>query len=280
MTTKNKRLFQNGYLTIKKCRHGLFAYNINDTFIGRSLDLYGEWCEPEMTTLGSLLEPRDIVIDVGAYIGTHSVFFAQKVSQGGLVYAVEPQRPSFNLLCANVELNNLTNVVCINKIATNEHKIINIPLLDPNSPQNFGALRISRFENGYPTESITLDDLKLGRCRLIKIDIEESEEKVIAGAIKLIKKCKPILYLENNTVERSEKIIKTVDRLGYRAFWHIFNYYNPHNFFKEKNNIFAQFQPEANLLCFPKKAKLNLTGFVEVKGLDDNWKKALDRILI
>jgi FkbM family methyltransferase len=276
---KTKRLFENGNVAIKKCRHGLFAYNINDTFIGRSLDLYGEWTEPEFIALEPIIEPGDIIIDVGAYIGTHTVFFAQKASPGGLVFAIEPQRFSFNLLSANVALNNLINVVCLNKLASNNRKKIKVPVLDPSAEQNFGALKISQFREGNPTETLIIDDLKLGRCKLIKIDVEEGENKILAGAKATIEKCQPVLYVENNTLERSAIIIKKISSLGYRCFWHIFNYYNPKNYFRNKKNVFSGLRPEANMLCFPKEVQLNLQGFVEVEGVDDNWQKALQKML-
>lgn len=64
-------------MAVKRCRHGLFAYNVNDSFIGRSHDLYGEWCEAELAILGQILRPGDTALDVSANIGTHAVFFAQ-----------------------------------------------------------------------------------------------------------------------------------------------------------------------------------------------------------
>ncbi len=276
--SKNKRLLESGNIAIKKCRHGLFAYNINDKIIGRSLDLYGEWTEPEMVVLGSIIRSQDIVLDVGAYIGTHAVFFGKKVAPGGLVYAVEPQRISFNLLCTNIALNNLLNVICLNKFAADTDKKIKVPLLDPDVEQNFGGLRIEQLNQGEPVDVLIIDSLKLPRLRLIKIDVEEGEEKVLQGAKNTIKRCRPVLYVENNTVEGSDKIIGTIFELGYRAFWHILDYYRPGNFFGNKTNIFKNFAPEANMICFPKEAKLNLQGFVEVTGVSDNWQKALGEV--
>ena len=76
-----KRLFENGYLAIKECKHGPLAFNINDMFVGKSLDLYGEWCEPELMLLKKYIFPGDLVIDVGACIGTHTIPFTNMVGQ-------------------------------------------------------------------------------------------------------------------------------------------------------------------------------------------------------
>src|SRR5271165_2730364 len=71
------RLVESTHMAVRKCRHGTMMYNVNDSFIGRSLDLYGEWCDDEVAVLGQILSPGDVVVDVGANIGTHTVFFAK-----------------------------------------------------------------------------------------------------------------------------------------------------------------------------------------------------------
>jgi len=34
----NPRIFANNYVSVKRCRYGLMMYNLNDLFVGRSLD--------------------------------------------------------------------------------------------------------------------------------------------------------------------------------------------------------------------------------------------------
>lgn len=273
-----KRILENGNIAIKKCKHGIFAYYIKDMFIGKSLDLYGEWTEPELIALDSLIFPGSVVVDVGAYIGTHSIFFAKKVGQTGFVFALEPQRPIYNLLCANVALNNLLNVKCLNVAALDKKGQAVMPLLDPAVPQNFGAISIERFKQGEPVQVITIDSLKLRGCNLIKIDVEGLESEVLEGARETIKKFRPVLYVENNREETSQKILKEIYDMGYNCWWHIFGYFNPDNFFKNPKNVFKGIQPEANLLCFPQEVKVKLQGFTKVSGIEDNWKKALERL--
>ena len=92
-------------MAIKTCRRGTFMYTVNDAFIGRSLDLYGEWCDDEVHILGQILPQGAVAVDVGANIGTHPVGFARSVGPRGLVIALEPQRLVFQTLCGNVALN-------------------------------------------------------------------------------------------------------------------------------------------------------------------------------
>ena len=41
----------------KDCRHGKLSYLLNDAYIGRSLDVYGEYSEGELELFRQLLRP-------------------------------------------------------------------------------------------------------------------------------------------------------------------------------------------------------------------------------
>jgi FkbM family methyltransferase len=271
------RLVESGHMAVKKCRHGTMMYNVNDAFIGRSLDLYGEWCDDEVFVLGQVISPGSVVIDVGANIGTHTVFFGNAVGPDGLVVAFEPQRLVFQTLCGNVALNGLTNVTCFMAAAGDAPGTLMFPTLDPRQTHNFGAVKAAADGHGEPVDVVPIDALGLRRCALIKVDVEGMETKVIAGARETIARCRPALFLENDTVERSREVLESVEAIGYKAFWHIAGYFSPKNFFANGENVFARYQPQANVLCVPKECAF--TGLTAVDGLDDDWKKALARML-
>lgn len=277
-TEQNPRLLTNGYVSIKQCRHGLFMYNLNDLFISRSLDIYGEWCNSELDCLGQLIKPGDVVVDIGANIGTHTVFFGKAVSPGGSVIAFEPQRVIFEFLCANIVLNGLINVKPIQKGVGDRIESIHIPLLNPAVAQNFGGFGIQGHDKGEIIDIVPLDQLQLERCNLLKIDVEGMESGVLRGAEKTIKKCRPLIFVENNSEKGSPELMETLFQQDYQCWWHIANYYNPNNFFKNAENIWQNIMPEANLLCIPKSINANITGFEKVTDVEDNWMKAVKRI--
>lgn len=95
---------------LKQCRHGMMLYNLNDIYIGRSLDLYGEFSEGEIRVFQQLVKPGQTILEVGANIGAHTVWLAQAVGPTGVVMAFEPQRIVHQTLCANLALNNIFNV--------------------------------------------------------------------------------------------------------------------------------------------------------------------------
>ncbi len=60
------------------------------------------------------IREKDIVLDIGAHIGIFSIF-ASKIARKGKVYAFEPSPESFKLLKENISLNNLKNIIPVNK---------------------------------------------------------------------------------------------------------------------------------------------------------------------
>src|SRR5215204_3016879 len=89
------------YVRVKQCRHGRMMYNVNDQYIGRSLDLYGEYSEGEVDLFRQVLRPGDLALDVGANIGVHTVPMARLVGERGAVFAFEAQRTAYQTLCGN-----------------------------------------------------------------------------------------------------------------------------------------------------------------------------------
>src|SRR5437762_66853 len=129
-----------GFNRLKECWHGLMLYNVHDLFVGRSLELYGEYSEMEIEAFQQIVRPGDIVLEVGANLGAHTLWFARAVGPRGSVMAFEPQRILFQTLCANMALNSITNAHCWQVAVGAEEGYLHVPLLDHNQDNNFGAL--------------------------------------------------------------------------------------------------------------------------------------------
>ncbi|NJL59203.1 MAG: FkbM family methyltransferase [Desulfobacteraceae bacterium] len=247
---------------LRPCRHGTMLYLKKDIYIGRSFDLYGEFSEGEITVFSQLIRPGDIVVEAGANIGAHTVFLAKAVGGGGKVFAYEPQRFIHQILCANIALNELTNVHTRQAALGECADSIRIPILDYNARSNFGGLSLL----GMGEESVaveTIDSLNLERLKFIKADVEGMEAEVIRGAVRSIQQFRPILYVENDRVQKSEALIGLIRSLNYRLWHHHVPLFNPANFAGVQENIFGNIVSK-NLICFPKEASVNIQGLEEV----------------
>jgi FkbM family methyltransferase len=234
----------------KRCRYGDMAYLSNDIYIGKSLDLYGEYSEGEVALFQRLLEPGAVVLDIGANIGVHTVPIAQFVGPHGQVHAFEPQRIIYYLLCANVVLNNLANVICHHAAVSDRTGEIQFPEPDYTAAHNFGGLNLEKYSGSgsCSVPLIRVDDLRLTRCDLIKIDVEGMEKRVLEGAVNTLAAFRPFLYIEDDQRGKSQELRAALQNLGYEFYRHMPHYFNAHNFAGNDVNVFG-FMVSANLWC-------------------------------
>lgn len=263
-------LFTTGeFNRLKLCRHGYMLYSIHDRYIGRSLDQYGEFCEGEIELLAQLIRPGDIVVDVGANIGTHTVFFARAVGEAGMVIAFEPQRLVHQQLCANVALNSFLNVHTLHLAAGEDTGVLAVPEYNPRLPYNVGGVPLQAQGEGEQVDVVPLDGLNLPHCRLIKADVEGMEEFVMRGAIGLLQTYKPALYLENESPivpafkARSDRLIRFLDQLGYKMYWHVVPFFRPNNFAGNPENVFGNVLA-VNMICIHEDVTQQAFGFEPV----------------
>jgi FkbM family methyltransferase len=255
---------------LKDCRHGRMLFLWRDQFVGKSLDLYGEFSEGEAAVFAQILAPGQIAIEVGANIGAHTIQLAKLVGPQGAVLAFEPQRVIFQLLAANVALNEQFHVRTFHAAVGREAGTLTVPTGDYEAALNFGGVALSKGGPGETVPVMTLDSLSLPSVRLLKIDVEGMEGEVLSGARGLIAQHRPILYVENDRRERSAELIGLIDALGYDAWWHLPRLYNPKNFNNQSENVFGGII-SINLLCTPKEAGLSIVDFRKVTGPDDWW---------
>tara|TARA_B100000989_G_scaffold132491_1_gene98394 strand:- start:929 stop:1756 length:828 start_codon:yes stop_codon:yes gene_type:complete len=255
----------------QKLKHGFFSYYSNDQYIGKSLSEYGEWSEAEVILLTQLLSTNENIIEVGSNIGTHTIPLAKQVSNGGLVYAIEPQYQNHKLLLKNIKDNDLKNVEIIKVAISSKQGEAYMNTFDENVTSNYGDSKIfnSNFENAESVPVKTLDQLFYNEVRekksikLIKCDAQGQELNIILGSRKIIDMHKPFLYLENDDIDTSKSLIEEIKKMGYIIFWHLPPLFNPNNFLKNNKNIFKNII-SYNMFCIHHASKVKL---------NNQWKK-------
>lgn len=254
-------------MRLKRCRHGVMLYNINDMYVGRSLDLYGEYSEHEVAMFRQILRPGMVTCDIGANVGCHTVFMAKVVGPKGVVVAFEPQRIVFQTLCANLALNALENVRTYHAAAGAKPGEIIVPAIRYDNEGNFGGVALGNAKRGEMVPVMTLDALPFGNCHFIKIDVEGMENAVLEGAQETIEKLKPVLYVENNRQEHSKELIQRLFSMDYRLYWHRPPLFNPKNFFESADNVFGRIISR-NMLCLPANYPLKVNNLEAIATAD------------
>jgi FkbM family methyltransferase len=238
--------------------------------MGGSLQKYGEFSVGEQEVFAQIVRPGAVVVEVGANIGAHTVELARLAGRGGEVHAFEPQRIVFQALCANLALNQCTNVFARHAAVGAHAGTIRVPFHDPSVRFNFGGVSLRNVDDGEVVPLVTLDSFELHACHLLKVDVEGMEVEVLKGSEKLIMAHRPIMYLENDNLERSEELLGILVRLDYNAFWHFPQVFNPANYFGDAENIFGRIQ-SVNIFCVPREMNLVVDGLRRVQSPQEKW---------
>jgi FkbM family methyltransferase len=262
---------KNLFNKLVKARYGYCLVNENDQYIGQSIIQYGEFSELEANLFKQICNSGDVVIEVGANIGTHTQVLSNLVGSKGKVFAFEPQRIVYQTLCANVALNSMKNVYTYEMALGKSPETIFIPPIDYENKGNFGGMSIYGFTEGEAVKKEKLDSFlsEIDSVKLIKIDVEGMEGEVLYGASKLIEKFQPLLYVENDRQEKSKELIELIDSFGYDLYWHLPKLFNKDNFFKNTANIFSNIV-SVNMLCVPKNSTLQIKQMKKVTSSSEH----------
>ena len=230
------------YTIVENAKHGRFLVNPNDTYVGRSIITYGEWGEAEVRLFQKLLRPGDTVIEAGSNIGSHTVPLSRIVGPTGRLIAFEPQRFIYQLLCANIALNDCWNVESLQAAVGSETGQILVDRIAPWAECNFGGVQLnSGYAHSLGHDQVTLihiDALGLEQLDFLKADVEGFERHVIEGARETIARCRPAIYLEHNALE-DWTVPDLLNSMGYDCYWYITKLYDPHNHRQHPTDIWS-----------------------------------------
>jgi FkbM family methyltransferase len=237
----------------------------SDNVISKSLRIYGEWAEHELSILRSFISTGATVIDVGANIGTHTLPFSRWVGSGRVI-SVEAQPAICEILRLNCRQNGCANVEVVSAICGEKRRHVKFRP-DYTSDENFGgisfadaqsdtrlALRrwLDRLRSSVATSIpvTTLDNLSRGRrVSFIKLDIEGMELDALRGGRELIVRCRPVIFFEQNNTAHLSETYDYLAGIGYRMFWLETQPFNRNNFREERENIW--WRTETGILALP-----------------------------
>lgn len=184
-----------------------------------------------------LIKSGDVIIDVGANVGTYSI----KMAEAGpnKILSIEPG-PFFKKLVSNIELNDLGTIIVPLNIGITDSIQEYFWHEDLNNPGNAHVLQagqeldLSKVATNLSREPIEIkcvrldelvSDLGINKVSLIKIDVELMEWEVICSASKVIETQLPVLVIETSHdsidilgIDRNEMIFNYLYGLGYKSY--------------------------------------------------------------
>ena len=155
----------------------------------------------------------DVFLDVGTFVGWHTIRAAKTIGPSGRVVCLEPDPTNKNQLERNVHLNGVTNCT-ISSLAAWSKTGEELRWFTGKSPD---CCRITDVGGSATVRTTTIDDLvadlRLDRLDWIKMDVEGAEVEALKGADKTLRQYRPSLFVEvHNTVEAVKDLLA---RYGY-----------------------------------------------------------------
>jgi len=147
--------------------------------------------ETDENFLRSYLKPGDVVVDVGANIGFHTLVSSVTTGQRGRVYSIEAHPKTYKALCGNIKFNGFNNVKTFN-LAIGERQG-HITFSDKRQDDRNSVVSDGE---GVKVEMARLDSLDIGESSiaLLKVDVEGYEKLVFEGAGRFLEKVRCICY--------------------------------------------------------------------------------------
>jgi len=164
--------------------------------------VYWDYSAKDRNKLYSLVKEGDVIFDVGTNVGETLLNFAKLTGGNGYVYGFEPDEKNYTGVAKNIALNSFKNLEVFKVAVSDKHETVKLYCVEPH---NRGMNRILQQTDDAGLdytimETTTLDDIvemnKIDRLNLIKIDIEGYEMHALRGARQVLKRFKPVLFVE------------------------------------------------------------------------------------
>lgn len=164
-----------------------------------------------------------VVLDIGANIGNHSLFFSNRFSK---VIAFEPVPSNCWIVKSNLYLNNKKNLILIEKGLSSKNIKMAVDATNPKNTNNVVS-EITEALGSQTVIDVVIGDEEVRKLALdkkivlIKIDVEGHEPDVVEGLRETIKSDMPTIFWEAFSREEANKTKILLENMGYKNFYHL-----------------------------------------------------------
>ena len=225
-------------------RHEIQVCSDGATLICGAARGEGIWCalaglsyEPELKLFLDQVKADDVIIDLGANIGTYAIRSARKIGRSGHVFAFEPLERTRRRLEQAVAINNIQNVTIVPLAAGDREGSIHLAINGRGS-----SAKITEVSDGSEFQTVGLTTIDafsqaagIKRLDWVKMDIEGAEPSALLGMLETINTFRPRFLFENES--GGVEAARILSSLGYA----IGSFAGDGSFFEtsSRSNLFA-----------------------------------------
>jgi FkbM family methyltransferase len=193
---------------------GLLRLPADDGVMLPLLSSNGVW-EPRLSALiDSLVEPGGVFLDIGAYVGYHTLRVLSRLGTSGAVVAVEPHAEATNLLRHNVSIN-------VSDAVAERLTVVPAAAWDTAGvlaaePAMTGGVLVRPVPPDSSSESLTVPAVRLDRefesveglrgmpLTVVKVDIPGRGHRALGGLVRLLRRDRPHVFCAFSVTQTSE----------------------------------------------------------------------------
>nr|WP_157528474.1 FkbM family methyltransferase [Kibdelosporangium sp. MJ126-NF4]CTQ95364.1 Glycosyltransferase [Kibdelosporangium sp. MJ126-NF4] len=177
---------------------GLLRLPSDDIAMLPLLSSNGVWEQPVADLIDSLIEPDGVFLDIGAYVGYHTLRMLTRMGNSGAVVAVEPDPKAVDLLKHNVAANipeHLADRLCVVEAAAwdTEGTLVTDPALGggvsvwPGAGEPERTVKSVRLDRAIEA----LPGLRKHRLSVVKADVPGRTHRALGGLVRLLRRDRP-----------------------------------------------------------------------------------------
>jgi FkbM family methyltransferase len=172
--------------------------------LGRAIFVAGRYEPNELALLDHTVKPGMIVLDGGASEGAYALFLGALVGEAGRVIAVEPSPRELQRLQANIALNRMAQVTVVRAALTDQAGEVELLVAErTHAGQNTlggfvypGVAAAGSVRTPATTIDTLIETQNLTALDVIKLDLEGTELRALAGAHETLRRWRPLLLFE------------------------------------------------------------------------------------
>lgn len=221
--------FFNSQFKMRVLEHSVFLIEANDISFKVSYVPAFEIGNDLIALRGYLGDSKvvrgNIVVDAGASgSGIATMYFSRLVGDTGKVIALEPDKENYKILQKNLELNNINNVIALNKGLWRNEAVLSF---DSSMGESSSVLFSDQGGIGKQIKIPCVDldsllkDLGLPRVDFIKMDIEGAEIEAFEGMKQTLKMGSPSLAVASYHIRDGQQtylaLEKSLKEMGYQV---------------------------------------------------------------